>query len=266
MIRPREGHDLQVERFRLNIFPAHELRWIHDFHGNSIAVADFKEPGSELRILVDMDVEQFTENPFNFILSHYAVKYPFQYESNELAILAPYCATRPSDGVSPEWVSSFWKPGQEIPSLDLLTSINQKIHSDFHYARRDEEGVQTPADTLRRKSGSCRDFALLFIETCRALGLAARFVSGYVYSPTQAAYADASTHAWAEVYLPGAGWKGFDPTAGILACDWHVPTAVSALAEMATPVSGTYGGIPSDYLGMTVSVHVRPIENGKDAS
>jgi len=163
----------------------------------------------------------------------------------------------PEDGAAVrDWLVTFWYPGQTIDTLVLLQLINSAIKYGFRYEVREEQGVQTPAETLKKKSGSCRDFATLFIEACRCLGLAARFVSGYMLSGANGL--DASTHAWAEVYLPGGGWKGFDPTTGLLPASQHVPIAVSRHPEKAMPVTGSFIGT-GKALGIEVDVRVEEV-------
>ena len=152
-----------------------------------------------------------------------AVNYPFDYEPDELATLQPYLqsAAPAGDTVMRDWVSRFWQPGEAIQTFSLLQRLYTGIHQTLKYQAREEPGVQVPAETLRLGSGSCRDFANLFMQAARSLGLAARFVSGYLNVPTTGTDTGA-THAWAEVYLPGAGWKGFDPTIGEVVGTKHI--------------------------------------------
>ena len=146
-----------------------------------------------------------------------------------------------------------------VETLSLLQRVNQHIHDNFQYQRRDESGVQTPAETLQKNSGSCRDFATLFLEACRCWGLAARFVSGYMHCEATES-GGGSTHAWTEVYLPGAGWKGFDPTSGIVTGSQHVAVAVARDPENAAPISGSFTGPNSSSLGVQVDVSVVQID------
>jgi transglutaminase-like putative cysteine protease len=259
MVRPREGHDLTIESSRLEIFPAHRLRWSHDALGNSVASVDFTQSSDELRVYSEVVVKHFESNPFNFILESYATNYPFQYTPMEFPDLAPFLKSQwpEEEGTVREWLSKFFTPGRSMPTVDLLMEMNQAIRQNFVYNQREEPGVQSPAETLRIRGGSCRDYATLFMEACRHLGLAGRFVSGYLNMP-EAQSQHGSTHAWTEVYLPGAGWKGFDPTGGIMACDLHVPVAVARRPEDAAPVSGTFSA-PGYAMSMQVSVHVQEL-------
>jgi transglutaminase-like putative cysteine protease len=159
-----------------------------------------------------------------------------------------------------EWLTQFWKPGDDkVETFTLLQRLNTQIHQTFQYTRRDEPGVQTPAETLQKNSGSCRDFATLLQESCRCWGLAARFVSGYWQCEGTEA-GGASTHAWAEVYLPGAGWKGFDPTGGLMTGSHHVAVAVARDPENAAPIRGSFVGPPSAFQNIQVDVRVVQID------
>ncbi len=260
MLRPREGHDIHIESSVLDISPAHYIRWIRDVYGNSIALVEFSEASSELVVYSEVILNHFEANPFDFHIEPEAIRYPFSYPSEpSLELSALLQAAYPSD-VSQvrEWLNQFWRPGQTTDTLALLQQMNRTINQGFRYQIRNEPGVQSPKQTLARGSGSCRDFATLFIEACRCLGLGARFVSGYILSGG-ADGAGASTHAWAEVYLPGGGWKGFDPTHGLLTTSQHVAVAVSRHPENATPISGSFLGPSSAFLSVDVNVCVEEI-------
>ncbi|EQD77016.1 transglutaminase domain protein [mine drainage metagenome] len=142
-----------------------------------------------------------------------------------------------------------------MQTFGLLVKLNQAINSQFHYQMREEAGVQSPAQTLAQRSGSCRDYATLFIEACRCLGFASRFVSGYLHAPaTEAGFA--TTHAWVEIYLPGTGWKGFDPTSGEVTGNRHIAVAVARDPETVPPVSGSFIGSGTRMPRMQVNVQV----------
>jgi transglutaminase-like putative cysteine protease len=163
-----------------------------------------------------------------------------------------------------QWIRPFLTPAGTAGTLEFFTALNRSVPLFFQYTRREEPGVQSPGETLSRRSGSCRDFALLFIEAARQLGVAARFVSGYLchgLNHESSGPAADATHAWAELYLPGAGWKGFDPTIGALAADLHVRTAVARTPAQATPVTGSYTGSTADYLRLEVIVNAHAIAN-----
>jgi transglutaminase-like putative cysteine protease len=257
MVRPREGHDVHIEASVLDISPAHTIRWMRDVNGNSLAKVDFLEAADELVFYSELVLDQYDTNPLDFILEDSAVHYPFVYDPDSLTELAPYMAILyPRDTAAlRDWQAQFWKPGEQLETFTLIQRINRHIFTNFKYRRRDEPGVQTPAETLKKNTGSCRDFATLLLEACRSWGLAARFASGYMQCEATEA-GGASTHAWTEVYLPGAGWKGFDPTSGVMTGAQHVTVAVSRNPENAAPIAGSFKGPPNSALGITVDVTV----------
>lgn len=257
MIRPRAGHDIRIDAATLEISPPHQLLWQRDIYGNSVCVVTFPEPVRELAIRSEVLLQHFEAQPLNFLVDERAVMFPFQIDLSERVEMIPYqlpCFPNDSAAVR-QWTEEFWRPGSLIETYALLHGMSQAIAKGFAYGAREEPGVQRPADTLRLRAGSCRDFATLFIEACRFLGLAARFVSGYLHSPATA-IGDGCTHAWAEVYLPGAGWKGFDLTSGLLAGDDHIPVAVVRHPADAPPVAGSFVGSPECTSTMKVKVGV----------
>jgi len=261
MVRPREGHDLHIESSILTIRPEHTTHWMRDVNGNSIALVDFTARAAELMIYSELVLNHYDSDPLDFRVEPYAVHYPFVYDPWTLPELTAFThIVFPADAARVRhWLGQFWEPGKLVETVSLLKRLNQHIKENFAYKRRDEYGVQRPAQTLEMNSGSCRDFATLFIEACRSWGLAARFVSGYMLcEATEAGHA--STHAWAEVYLPGAGWKGFDPTSGIMAGSQHVAVAVSRHPEAATPISGSFVGVPTAFLRIEVNVKLEQLD------
>jgi transglutaminase-like putative cysteine protease len=260
MLRPREGHDVKIEASVLKISPTHRIQWMRDVHGNSLAVVHFSETASELVIESDLTLNHFESNPFDFYLEPEAVRYPFSYDPETLLGVSSLAQTAyPSESSElRNWLGQFWQTGRTIDTLVLLQNLNSSISRQLRYQVRFEEGVQSPGETLSKGSGSCRDFATLFIESCRYLGLAARFVSGYILAGSTEG-SEASTHAWAEIYLPGGGWKGFDPTLGTLTTSQHVSVAVARVPEWASPISGSYLGPSSAFVGLETSVRVEEI-------
>lgn len=257
LLRPREGHDIRIESAELTISPAHHLQWQRDVYDNAVAEATFTQQSDRLSIESHLTLQHYDSQPLNFLVADYAVRFPFQYDAAERIDLGPYLSTifvkdRPI--LSP-WLRQFWVTGQVVETYLLLEWINKAIATGFSYQQREEPGVQTPATTLANRSGSCRDFATLFIEACHCLGLAARFVSGYQYSPSLLKDQGA-THAWAEVYLPGAGWKGFDSTTGKVVDNNYIALAVSRHPEMVPPVSGSFIAASGQSPIMTVAVEV----------
>ena len=261
LIRPREGHDLHIESSILEIQPAHAIHWMRDVNGNSIAKVDFTESATQLMIYSELILQHYDSNPLDFILDEGAVYYPFVYEPDSLPDLAAFMhIIYPKDTARlQEWLTQFWKPGDKVETIELLQRVNRHIFETFQYQRRDEPGVQTPAETLQKNSGSCRDFSTLLLEACRCWGLGARFVSGYMQCEATEA-GGASTHAWTEVYLPGAGWKGFDPTSGIMTGAQYVTVAVSRDPEHAAPIAGSFIGPASAAQGIQVDVTVVQID------
>ncbi len=258
-LRPREGHDLRIVSSRLDIAPASTVVWHRDAFGNSVAVASFGDPADLLSIESEVTIDHYEDVPFEFPLEPYAVRFPFQYDAAERLELSPYqqLLFGKEDAALRAWIGEFWQADRPTPTADLLKELNEAIPGRFGYVRREEPGVQRPSETLALGGGSCRDFATLFMESCRFLGLAARFVSGYLHAPGLAA-AEGATHAWTEVYLPGVGWRGYDSTTGGLTGGDHIPVAVSRHPESVPPVSGAYEGTAQGTL--EVEVKVRLIE------
>jgi transglutaminase-like putative cysteine protease len=253
-LRPREDYSLRIESFNLQLTPAATLLWHRDAEGNSVAVATFDQPTRQLAIESESIVQQYNESPLDFMVAEYALAYPFSYTCDDQVLLAPYrIADRvPADNLMAQWVGNFWRAGEPIQSYSLMNQMNDYIHKTFTYQVREEPGVQSAEQTLQCGTGSCRDFALLFMEAAKYLGLAARFVSGYLYDPNSTVAG--ATHAWAEVYLPGAGWLGFDPTIGSIVGTDHIPVAVARLAESVPPVAGSFVGAPGSTLDVGVWV------------
>jgi transglutaminase-like putative cysteine protease len=261
MFRPRESHSIQLESFSIKITPAHRLRWMRDLYENNVGLLDLTEPSSELVIVSECYLKALQENPFDFMIDKQAIEYPFVYDYEIAAQLAPLCAPiyiRDTERIK-SWLHPYWHPGRRIGTFDLLQQLNKVIYRDIRYQRRERRGVQSPAETLEKNSGSCRDFAALFMETCRFMGLAARFVSGYMYSSEITGRM--SMHSWAEVYLPGAGWIGFDPSWGILAASQYIPVAVNRHPEHAPPISGTYFGYAREFLRTEVDLYVKKVDS-----
>jgi transglutaminase-like putative cysteine protease len=254
-LRPKEGHELRIESSSLKITPAATLRWHRDVEDNSVAIATFDTPTQQLVIESEVIIQQFNEAPLDFLVDVYATNYPFAYTADDRVVLSPYmnaAMTAASDPLA-KWVANLWRVGEPIQTYTLLERLCLHINQTLSYQVREEPGVQAPADTLSRGTGSCRDFANLFMEAARHLGLAARFVSGYLHAePSSANFG--STHAWAEVFLPGAGWKGFDPTIGKIVGTDHTPVAVSRLPESVPPISGSFVGPPGATLDVGVWV------------
>ena len=257
LLRPREGHDLRIVSSKLDISPAHQVRWHRDVFDNSMAVVSFLESSQRLTIASEVVIEHYGEAPLDFVVADYAVNYPFEYSAGESVNLLPFQSfVYPNDQWAlRDWVNRSGFGQRSGETYVLLDQMNRAIANNFTYIRREESGVQPPAQMLINRSGSCRDYAALFMEACRYLGLASRFVSGYLHAPTTEA-GGAATHAWAEVYLPGPGWKGFDSTTGELTGSRHIPVAVARHPEAVPPVAGSFIGPrgPAPILSVNVQV------------
>lgn len=259
LLRPREGHDIRILSSRLDITPAYKTRWHRDVYDNNVATVTFQEAASYLSILSEVTLEHYEEAPLDFVVADYAVNYPFQYQAREEADLAPYLQPNyPADqAFLHTWLEQTGIGQGPLESYVLLDRLSKWIAQNLNYRMREEPGVQTPGETLNSGSGSCRDYAALYMEICRLLGLACRFVSGYLHAPgTGIGYG--STHAWAEVYLPGPGWKGFDPTIGELTAIQHIPVAVARHPEWIPPVAGSFVG-STQTPTLTVNVQVNAL-------
>ncbi len=254
LLRPREDYELRIESFTLKTTPESNVLWHRDVEGNSVAIASFDLPTHQLLIESEVIIQQFNEDPLDFLVSDYAISYPFSYREDEQILLSPYMELPEQETINAvhEWISNFWKPDETIQTYTLLQRIAEYIYQTQLYKVREEPGVQSATQTLSYGTGSCRDFALLFMEAVRCLGLASRFVSGYLYAPLMSEIG--STHAWAEVYLPGAGWKGFDPTIGKIAGSDHIAVAVARLAEAVPPIAGSFVGTADSTMDVGVWV------------
>ena len=255
MMRPREGHDVRIVRGRLDVEPAPTTRWLRDIDGNSIAVLTFSEPSDKLCVLSDVEVDLSDDNPIACLIDPAAREFPFQYAPQEQVELIPYrLPSYPYEGPKlQQWLGELYRPGQVVETLGLLENLNTHIFRTLTYAHRDAPGVQLPCDTLARGSGSCRDFAVLMMEAARHWGFGARFVTGYIQ---MAEGQHGATHAWTEIYIPGAGWHGFDPTNNKPAGNEHISVGVAREQEKASPLSGTWEGPADAFDRMAVSVQV----------
>jgi len=259
MLRPRDSHDLRLVGAELTLSPPGTVRWLHDVFGNSVALVDFAQTAAELVIVSTLQLERYALAQTNFPVDPDAENYPFVYSDSDRGDLGRLLDRHYPDptGVVDEWVKPFVAE-KPVNTLDMLKAINAAIHRDLTYQARYAEGTQSPVDTLTQKTGTCRDYALLFIEAARTLGIGARFVTGYLYDPKLDGDAGVqgagTTHAWAEVYVPGAGWIEFDPTNELIAAESLIRVAVTRDASQAVPIAGSFTGGAS--LGMTVDVSV----------
>jgi transglutaminase-like putative cysteine protease len=230
------------------------VQWVRDVFGNSIALVDWFEPAEALRIVSDVVVERLSPFPTRELHEPWHVAFPPRYDALEAGIVAVY--SEPTYAGDAETVREWLRAVNEGDPLDAegaMLALCRRIFTTVRYLRRMEKGVQTPSQTLALGSGSCRDMATLLMEAARLCGVAARFASGYLHGRASLA-GTASTHAWAEVYLPTLGWRGFDPTIGGTTSTSHIVTGVSTHPRGVMPVSGSFTGAPADCLGMHVTV------------
>lgn len=255
LLRPRENHELRIESFILNIIPKAKVLWHLDVEDNSVAVATFDIPTQQLFIENEVIIQQYNESPLNFIVADYAINYPFKYLPNDNFILSSYMVLPNEETriLLNNWIYNVYKYNEKIQTYTLLQKLTTYIFENFTYKVREEAGVQSAKQTLTLGSGSCRDFAFLFMEAVKCLGLATRFVSGYLYAPLMSNQVG-STHAWAEVYVPGGGWIGFDPTTGNIVGTDHISVAVSRLPDNVPPIAGSFVGISDSTLSVGVWV------------
>ena len=272
MLRPRDSYDQKLLDTNLEITPEPvDIRWVHDVFGNCVAIARFAGRAQELRFESVIRLEQSSANVLDFQIEEYAKRYPFTYGADEMPDLMRSVERQYLD---PEheldrWARQFLRHDGRTETTELLASMTYAIRQTLTYVAREESGIQDPVRTLRLASGSCRDFAVLMMEAVRSLGLAAHFVSGYLYVPEDRRggwVGGGATHAWLRVYLPGAGWVEFDPTNGIVGSHNLIRVAVVRDPRQAVPVSGTWTGFPSDSLGMTVEVEVTAALPAEDPS
>lgn len=265
MLRPRDSFDLRVVDTALTITPQARLRWMHDAYGNSVAIANFDAPADTLDIVSELVIQRFGSALPRSEIEPEAAIAGVVYSPAESAVLQPYLGLGAADpdGILEQWLVDFReRTGQG--SGHLLKDLAHALYTSLAYALRYDEGTQHPADTIRFGSGSCRDYAWLFIELARRMGFAARFVTGYIHERAGDGGSLASpvglTHAWADVFIPGDGWVEFDPTNDLVADRQLLRVAVARVPEDASPVSGSYTGPAGSFLGLSVGVSIEPAQ------
>jgi transglutaminase-like putative cysteine protease len=260
MLRPRESRDLRLLSIEVTVTPAAVVTWSQDVAGNAVAIAGFRAMADTLVIASAVDLALDAALWPVFDVAAAAIFYPFRYSDDDrvdLGALAVQDYPDP-DGRLQAWARSFVR-GASTDTLSLLKDLNAGISAWIAYRERDAEGTQSPGETLDRAEGSCRDFAVLFIEAARSLGFGARIVSGYLHDPGQGLAGSAgagTTHAWAEVYVPGAGWITFDPTNRSVGGGNLIPVAVGRGIRQVVPIDGGFVGPGEAFTGMSVEVFV----------
>ena len=249
-LRPAVHSRTPVSGYSLTVKPEkHFIHWQQDAYGNFVARITFPEPTKEIDITVDLLADMTVINPFDFFVEEWAEHYPFKYPPTLREELTPFLETAPPGPLLKAFLDEVARDiPKEITTTNFLVMLNQKLHSLIKYVIRMEVGVQSSEVTLEKKLGSCRDSAWLMVQCLRNLGIAARFVSGYLIQlvadekpldgPAGPSTDFTDLHAWCEAYIPGAGWVGLDATSGLLAGEGHIPLAVSAAPASAAPVSG----------------------------
>ena len=259
MLRPREARDLRLRSSDITVTPDAAVRWADDIAGNAVATAIFAAPSSTLVIDSAAQVELSAVAYPVFDIAASAISFPFRYSDDEWTDLGALTVRQYPDGDRLQnWAQGF-VAGYPTDTLSLLKDINAGVSVAITYRAREDEGTQSPSQTLSSGLGSCRDLATLFVEAVRSLGFGARAVSGYLYDPTRRLLGSAdagSTHAWSEVYLPGAGWVTFDPTNGRVGGANLIPVAVARDIRQAMPVIGSFIGPADALLDMSVAVEV----------
>ncbi len=258
MFRPRSGHDVRVVATGLVITPTpSRLHWLHDVFDNSVAVANFSGEAPELHFDSQVRLEHYESPLPDYALEPYAATWPFAYTNEEASDLVNARSRQYPDDAVNVWARRFLAKRGPTSTMTMLRAMTQEIKSGFRYVRRPEKGVYRPADTLRHRSGSCRDFAVLMMDAVRSLGLAARFVSGYIFVPEfDTTLGGGATHAWLQIYLPGAGWVDFDPTNSIIGNRHLIRVAVAWNYYQALPLWGTWHGAAHSFRGLQVDVCV----------
>jgi len=261
MMRPRESFDQRLVEATLEITPEpSSLRYVHDVFGNSLAIAQFEKRAKELSVLSVVHLDHTPLHRNEIEMEDYARQYPFTYSSEDMPDLLRSIERNHHDParVVDKWAAGFMKRGGATDTVAMLSEMAGNIRREFTYVPRHAKGTQTPMETLALRQGTCRDFAVLMIEAVRALGFAARFVSGYVYNPTpqEGRIGGGNTHAWVRVFLPGSGWVEFDPTNGIIGNRGLVRVAIARDPYQAIPLSGSWSGFPGSYKGMDIKIDI----------
>jgi transglutaminase-like putative cysteine protease len=258
MLRPRESRELRLVSSTITVTPTATVTWAQDVFGNAIATAGFQTMSDRLVIESAAEIQLDASAWPVFAIAASAISYPFRYSDNEWMDLGALAIPQHPDptGRLRAWAQAFVR-GPPTDTLSMLKDLSAGVFEQISYQIREDEGTQSPIQTLDRGLGSCRDFAVLFAEAARTLGFGARIVSGYLYNPdNDAKGANGSTHAWAEVYVTGAGWITFDPTNRSVGGFNLIPVAVARDIREAMPVIGSFVGMTDAFAGMLVEVLV----------
>jgi transglutaminase-like putative cysteine protease len=261
LVRPRDSHAIRVMETSLTLSPPGDTRWLYDALGNSVCCFTPQGEGRTLSIVSNLVIERFPTPLARLQIADPQTATPIVYSPDDRAVLTPFIdpVTADAEGALLDWLRGHMGGPQE-PALDFLMRLNRTIHDTFEYSARDQGAAQEPSHTVRMGSGTCRDFAWLMVEALRRLGYAARFVTGYLYSPARSRMRGAgATHAWCEVFLPELGWTEFDPTNALVESPDLIPVAVTRTPAEAAPISGAIFG-DGGHSQLTVRVDVRQLD------
>lgn len=260
MFRPRDSYDQRLIDANLSVLPEPaSVTWVHDVFGNCVTNVSFNSTSSDLRFETNIVLDHTPQLAPQFLTDPAAKMWPLEYDADVLPDLTPYLKVHHPSAELERWARQFTRSGLATETGHLLMTMTMGVRESFQYSRRTDPGTQPPEVTIAQRRGTCRDFAWLMIEACRSLGFAARFVTGYIYVPSRDANSvrgGGSTHAWVQVFVPGAGWIEFDPTNGIVGSRDLIRVGVARTPRQAMPLSGNFIGSRADYLGMTVEVKV----------
>ena len=261
-VRPREHPLLQVNSFAFAFEPeASRVAWMRDDFDNLAASAQFDANAATLKIASECTVTTADILPFHFLVRDYASTCPFAYEPLHRFNLSIYLTPPAPDerDALGRWLDQHFAH-RPVETVAWLFALNQTVARVLAYQRRDEPGIQSALQTITLGTGSCRDFAVVLVGCARVLGVAARFVSGYMFDPASNGYSSGSMHAWTEVYIPGAGWNGMDPTHGLFCQNAYVPVAHAVVAESVNPVQGSFFSVNPAIARMTSDVRVHRLD------
>jgi transglutaminase-like putative cysteine protease len=260
MLLPRDDDDQRVLHSQIEITPRpRQMSWSRDRFGNHVATAEFDDRASELRFISDIRLDHTAAAFCAADIAAFARSYPFTYRAGRPPGLARYLRPLSHDPEVERWSAAFFRADGSADTHDLLVAMTLAMARNFKHVGRHEKGIQSPAETVARRTGCCRDLAVLMISALRARGIAARFVSGYLHlgNNDEEEAAGGNTHAWVQVYVPGPGWVDFDPSGGIVGNQRHVRVAVAPHPREAIPLQGSWFGKASDHVAMKVAVKVR---------
>ena len=261
LIRPRDSHALRIVEASLRLFPPGDTRWSYDANGNCVCMFQPNGQADAMRVASELVIDRYPAPLVPQRIENPDTLTPIVYSREDRATLEPFIAPVTDD---PDAVQLRWLRGLQVhhdePALAFLLRVNELIHQQFTYRTRHEEGVQTPVETLQKRSGACRDLAWLMVEGLRRLGYAALFATGYIHAPGTTIRGAGATHAWCEVFLPNLGWLEFDPTNGLAESPDLIRVAATRTPAQALPVSGAILGDPGSSR-LHVSVDVRLVQD-----